>query len=695
MSGQRDTFASRAERALRHAPLQQALANVPVGFVAKRRKAMQRLAEFPALCRQVAAMRRAALADNAALLARFRERAEAAGAQVHLAADAAQARAIIRDILQRRGARLVVKGKSMTAEEIRLNPALEEAGIAVVETDLGEYIIQLRHEPPSHIVAPAIHLRIDDIAEDFRRAHADLPAQRPLLTAQALAAEARAVLRRKFLAADAGITGANALLAETGQIMLITNEGNGDLCATNPHLHIVIAGVEKLVPDMAAALDVVRVLPRSATGQDITVYANFHGGVRRKQEPDGAREMHIVLLTAARQQMLQGPFGDMLACIRCGACLNHCPVYQSTGGHAYGNVYSGPMGIVLGRAVFGLRGDGLLAEGVEDACTLCNRCAEVCPAGIDLPGLIRRWRAEAVRQGREGRMARLAQRLHAALAARPRLYARAAAAGARLLRWLRGHPRLARRLPGLRAWMRDRALPDAPGKTFLGMAAGKAWEAEAANTCHLPAPDEPAAATPDTPARRIIPARAQVAGEAAVRQFAEQAEAAAATVHHLASIEEVPAIVRQVLQQADLPPESFIAPSLLADHCAQGGVQPLPAFSPDQLPAAILPAFAAAAETGTLVFASNAEWPIRATLLPDILFAVLRMGDIRGGYEQAIAHALRLPGIEALGSTPADALPRSLMLITGPSRTADVEQTLVIGAHGPKAVHILLLNDAR
>ncbi len=757
----RPGFRARAAAALADAQLQQALANVPVGFVAKRKKALARLPEFSALARRAAAMRRESLARMEALLTRFVENAEAAGAKVHLARDAGHARAIIRELLRERGARLVVKGKSMTAEEIGLNAALEDAGMEVVETDLGEYIIQLRREPPSHIVAPAIHLRIDDIAEDFRRAHDDLPAQRPLLTAEALAAEARAILRQKFLKADAGITGANALVAEAGAAMLITNEGNGDLCATNPHLHIVVAGVEKLVERFADAFNVMRVLPRSATGQDITVYATFHGGARRSDEADGPAEMHFVLLTDSRKELLRGPFAEMLACIRCGACLNHCPIYQLTGGHAYGRVYSGPMGIVLGRAVFGLKaprtggpeGDGgpLLADGVEQACTLCNRCAEVCPVGIDLPRLIRRWRQEAVAAGLSGAGERWAQWLHARVSARPRLYRKMAALGARVLRILRRHPALAQRTPALAAWMTGRSLPEVAGTTFLENHAGTRLEpVEGAAGCKLPA-QEQAKVEADEGDSPALPARARVEGAAAVEQFVRFSEEAGAPVHRVDGMEAALKVVREVTAAHGLPPVLFAAPGLALPEDMED-LNLAPDFAPD-VPAALVPAQAGVAETGTLLFTSSPELPVRALLLPEVLFALLPQTAVVGGYEQALnivisrhpvalsrhsgesrnllqhtqEQAARDPGFrrgdeeggradeeggradeeggrgdEEGGRGDGDCgrsngenagLPRSLMFITGPSRTADVEQTLVIGAHGPRAVHVLLLRE--
>src|SRR4029078_2634514 len=257
-----------------------------------------------------------------------------------------------------------------------------------VETDLGEYIIQLRHELPSHIIAPAVHLTKAQVEADFRRVHTHLPADRNLVEPETMLAEARAVLREKFLAADVGITGANFLGAETGSSIIVTHGGNSDLTQTLPKAHIVLASIEKLVPTLEDAAQMLRVLARSATGQEMSVYTTVSTGPRKAADPDGPGAYHVVILDNGRSAMLGGQFRDMLRCIRCGACMNHCPVYHAVGGHAYGWVYPGPMGAVLTPSLIGIDKAGNL----PNASTFCGRCEEVCPVRIPLPKLMRHWR---------------------------------------------------------------------------------------------------------------------------------------------------------------------------------------------------------------------------------------------------------------------------------------------------------------
>ena len=292
------------------------------------------------------------------------------------------------EICRAAGARTVTKGKSMIAEEIGLNDFLEANGITPVETDLGEYIIQLRHEPPSHLIAPAMHLVKEQVADTFRTAHQALDPHRSLAEPRQLCDEARALLRPRFLAADVGITGANFLVAETGSGIIVTNEGNGDLTQTLPRVHIVLASLEKLVPTFEDAASLLRLLARSATGQEFSSYTTVSTGPRRPGDLDGPEAYHVVLLDNGRSAMLGGEFHDMLRCIRCGACMNHCPVYAAVGGHAYGWVYPGPMGAVLTPSLIGIDE----AAALPNASTLCGRCESVCPVKIPLPKMLRHWR---------------------------------------------------------------------------------------------------------------------------------------------------------------------------------------------------------------------------------------------------------------------------------------------------------------
>ena len=337
---------------------------------------------------------------------------------MHWARDAAEARQIFLDLCKARGAKAVTKGKSMISEEIGLNAAMEAEGIEAIETDLGEYIIQLRGEAPSHIIAPAIHVTRDDVEADFRKAHRDLPAGRDLSQPEQLLAEARGILRDKFLGADIGVTGANFLIAETGTSIIVTNEGNGDLTQILPKVHVVIASLEKLVPTLNDAAQLLRVLARSATGQDMSVYTTLSTGPRRPGDPDGPEEYHVILLDNGRSGMLGGQFEDMLRCIRCGACMNHCPVYQAVGGHAYGWVYPGPMGAVLTPSLIGVAEGGQL----PNASTFCGRCEQVCPMRIPLPNMMRHWREREFERHLSPATVRYGLGFWAFFAVRPTLY---------------------------------------------------------------------------------------------------------------------------------------------------------------------------------------------------------------------------------------------------------------------------------
>ncbi|ROR34297.1 LutB/LldF family L-lactate oxidation iron-sulfur protein [Inmirania thermothiophila] len=453
-------FRARAREALLDEGLREALARARGGFVAKRAAAVAALPEFEALRDAAVEVREHSLDHLAHYLERFEARVREAGGAVHWARDAAEARAIVLDLLHRAGARKVLKGKSMVSEEVALNEALEAAGHTVVETDLGEYIIQLAKEPPSHIIAPAVHKRRDEIADLFQRHHGlaerieDVPG---------LVAEARRVLREHFLTADAGITGANLLVAETGSVVLVTNEGNGDLAATLPRLHIVITGIEKVVPTLADAGVLLRLLARSATGQELSNYTTLFTGARRAADPDGPEAFHVVLVDNGRSRMLEGPFRAMLRCIRCGACLNHCPVYTAVGGHAYGWVYPGPMGSVLTPLMLGV---GEAAD-LPAASTLCGRCEAVCPVRIPLPALLRRLRERTRAAGLARAGERWGLALWALAARRPALYRRLADLAGRLLaRRARGRGALSR-LPLARAWCAHRDLPAPAPESFV------------------------------------------------------------------------------------------------------------------------------------------------------------------------------------------------------------------------------------
>ena len=329
-------------------------------------------------------------------------------------------------------------------------------------TDLGEYIIQLRGETPSHIIAPAVHVNKDQVEADFRRVHTHLPVDRDLSEGIQLLNEARGILRERFLAADAGITGANFLVAETGTSIIVTNEGNGDLTQILPKIHIVIASIEKIVPTLDDLSQFMRVLARSATGQDMSVYTTLSTGPRRPGDPDGPQEYHVVLLDNGRSSMLGSEFEDMLRCIRCGACMNHCPVYDAVGGHAYGWVYPGPMGAVLTPTLIGVDKGGHL----PNASTFCGRCESVCPVRIPLPKLMRHWREREFERHLSPVTVRYGLGLWAFFAKRPALYRPATRLAMGLLGLIGRSSGKFKSLPFASGWTNYRDLPAPSGETF-------------------------------------------------------------------------------------------------------------------------------------------------------------------------------------------------------------------------------------
>ncbi len=456
-------FKTNAHEALRNPSLQKAMGNVERNFIGRRQASADALPEFEALRDSSRDIKAHTLKHLDLYLEAYERKVTEAGGHVHWAADAAEANRIILEICRNAGARTVTKGKSMVSEEIGLNAHLEANGIVPVETDLGEYIIQLRGEHPSHIIAPAVHVNKEEVEAEFRRVHTHLPPDRDLTEPTTLLAEARGELRSKFLAADVGITGANFLVAETGTSVIVTNEGNGDLTQILPKVHVVIASLEKVTPTLEDVSQILRVLARSATGQEMSVYTTLSTGPRRPEDPDGPEEYHVVLLDNGRSSMLGTDFEDMLRCIRCGACMNHCPVYHAIGGHAYGWVYPGPMGAVLTPTLIGVDKGGAL----PNASTFCGRCESVCPMRIPLPRMMRNWREREFERHLAPTPARWGLSVWSFFAQRPALYRLATRAAAGAMRLAGGRAGRLRRLPLAGGWTDYRDMPVPEGRTFM------------------------------------------------------------------------------------------------------------------------------------------------------------------------------------------------------------------------------------
>jgi L-lactate dehydrogenase complex protein LldF len=382
-------FAERSRAAVNDAHLRRSFRGAMDFLQAKRLAQFPDPAELSALRDLGAAIRRHALANLPQLLEQLEERLTANGVQVHWAETPDEANAIVLAIARRHDATRMVKGKSMVSEEVGLNHAMEAAGIEALETDMGEYIVQLAGEGPSHIIMPAIHKTRQQIAELFA---ARLPGVAYTDNVDELIRIGREVLRRKFAAAEIGLSGVNFAVAETGTLFLVENEGNGRMCTTVPRVHVAITGIEKVIARLEHVVPLNSLLPRSATGQAVETYQNFISGPRKPDELDGPDEVHLVLLDNGRTQAYADvQLRTTLQCIRCGACMNHCPVYARIGGHAYGTTYPGPIGAIISPHLLGLGETHALAT----ASTLCGACAEVCPVRIPIPDILVRLRNDA------------------------------------------------------------------------------------------------------------------------------------------------------------------------------------------------------------------------------------------------------------------------------------------------------------
>jgi L-lactate dehydrogenase complex protein LldF len=454
-------FDERGGRAARDEELHGAVANFTRKTLAGRDAVLRDLPDAPGLRERAYRIKQETMANLDRYLGQMADAVEGRGGRVHFAESGEDVVRYVGELAERRGAKVIAKSKSMATEEIELNRRLEEryADLEIVETDLGEYVAQLAGETPSHIVGPILHMSKERVARVISGAAGrEMPPD-----VAALGAFARERLREKFLSAEIGLTGANFGVAETGTIVLVTNEGNGRLVTSLPPVHVVVMGIEKVVPRFADLSVFVQLLARSGTGQEITVYTNFITGPRGEGELDGAEEFHLILLDNGRSKLLGTPFEEALYCIRCGACLNVCPVYRQTGGHAYGSTYSGPIGAVITPL---LKGDEQ-ARDLPHASSLCGACWEACPVGIPLHDLLLKLRNRQVEEGITDRRQGLAFEVFERGMSSPRLYGLGSKAARAVQRPLVKDGSLRRRLPGPPgAWMDTRDLPPLAEKSF-------------------------------------------------------------------------------------------------------------------------------------------------------------------------------------------------------------------------------------
>jgi len=452
-------FKARAHDKLNDALLQANLKKMQGRFVANRRTAITELDDFEGTRDAGRDIRQDVLDDLDGWLLMFEENATKRGATVLWAETPADVNALVLAIAKRHEVRKIIKAKSMVSEESGLDHAIEAAGMTVVETDLGEYILQINdYEPPSHIVGPALHKSKEEVAELFHRKHGTPRKD----VVEDLCLEARGVLRQHYLTADMGISGGNFFVADTGSVVLITNEGNATLTTTLPKVHVAISGIEKIVPTLEDAATLTRLLTRSSTGQSISNYVDILTGPKGEGEFHGPEHMYFILVDSGRSGVLASDVREALRCIRCGACMNHCPVYQNVGGHAYGWVYPGPIGSILTPMYVGLD----KAQDLPAASTMCNQCGVVCPVRIPLPDLQRKLREKAFEQGLRPWYERAGLKAWAWVARRPALYALTSRIGVRVLKAMGGRDGIIHKLPLVGGWTDGRDMPAPAGRTF-------------------------------------------------------------------------------------------------------------------------------------------------------------------------------------------------------------------------------------
>ena len=591
------------------------------------------------------------------------------GAQVHWARDAAEANRIIATIARERGVSTAVKSKSMTTEEIELNHALQQAGVEVTETDLGEFIIQLAGEHPSHIMAPAIHRNQDEVRQLF----AEKIGAPKDLDVEGMVRFARKVLRQRFLDAGMGITGCNFAVADSGTIAIVTNEGNGRMCTTLPRVQVALVGMEKLIPSLADLPDFLSLLTCSATGQRASSYINMTTGPRREGETEGPEELHVVLLDNGRRDIAVSPWREMLHCLHCSACLNHCPVYKAVGGHAYESPYCGPMGSVLSSTLWGSEEYPDLAN----ACTLCGRCAEVCAVKIPLPDYHRSLR------NRSGKVA-FSSDIAARLTTSPVAYRN----GLQALRKVLRNPQLAGMLPKLNKsagnWAMNHEMPqpkEEPGFRQW-------WQQRQKTGPHLHLKRETlqdkTEATPHPEEEQDL-----------FSLYLQRSAAIGVEVAELAR-QEIPGRLQQLLTQEDcslvaLPQGSWpgelhqlLSDSLAAGDCQIAACAADQAFDMallDQARVGITFSKAYLAETGSLVFATGPGHGTLASLLPEVQLTLT-------------ARSVLYADLKAYMADNSEAMPSRLIQVSGPSRTGDIEGTMTVGVHGPRRVIHWIIDDA-
>jgi L-lactate dehydrogenase complex protein LldF len=652
------TFRQRIRQSLENETLQIALDNNTERRLRGRALAFESIPDWRERRQRAHAIRADVIEHLERYVAQFVRKNQENGVIVHCAKDAAEAIQIILNITAKvnHPAPLIAKSKSMVSEEINLNHELEAKGIRVIETDLGEYIVQLRHERPSHIITPAAHLRKEQVAELFHE-KLGIPYTTDIPT---LTATARKVLREVFLTADIGLSGVNFGVAETGTVCIITNEGNGRMVATMPPVHIALMGMERIVPNLDDLSLMLSLLPRSATGQKLTVYTQL------LQKPLAGQTRHLIILDNGRTRLRNSPLKESLYCIRCGACLNACPVFRELSGHAYigsdGSIapYPGPIGSVISP---GLMGENFVQ--LAQASSLCGACKDICPVDIDLPKMLTRVRAGKIDE-KEGKrkegaglssIATLLLRIYSRVARSPKLFTASqkfAALGSFLLAPISGWLHL----PAVTGWGYSKDFPRFAGKTFRERYSRRVTE----NTETF---------EKEKPEDVVVPLPSAESDVDGVERFTKELTALGG---HVYRSREVTKDIIDLLKERDID-RIHLEPNTLNETMLRtAGIEFT--YKPDPaILVGVTKAVCGLADTGSVLEANGEGSPLHASLLPEVHIAVLSKADILPSLPDAMHFVTGK---------------RAAVFITGPSRTADIEMTLTIGVHGPKEIHVFV-----
>ena len=664
-------FRARIRQSIANESLQIALDNNTQRRLKGRALAFESLPDWRERRQRAHAIRADVISRLDEYLVQFVVKVEQNGIIVHRARDAAEAIKIISKIIGSEP-KLIAKSKSMVTEEIELNHALEAAGHRVVETDLGEYIVQLRGEKPAHIITPAVHLRRHEVGKLFQE-KLGIPYTEDIPT---LTNTARKVLREVFLTADVGISGVNFGVAETGTLCIVTNEGNGRMVTTMPPIYIALMGMERIIPTLDDLALMLSLLPRSATGQKLSVYTQLIYSPRRVDETDGARERHLVILDNGRSRLQHSSLQEALYCIRCGACLNACPVFRELSGHAYVGVdgsiapYPGPIGSIVSPGLLGLEQFGHLAQ----ASSLCGACKDICPVDIDLPKLLTRVRAgnpSSKTQNTQSKgvglswMSRVGLKAFGMIASSPRLFAlsqKLAGIGTRILspfsQWMW--------IPAFTGWGYSKDFPRFAIKTFH-----EKFHQEAMESIEIFKKDKEKEKEIDVP---------KVQNVNLVERFSQELEAVGGHPYRVRQ-DELSKRLIEFLKERDINAVMMwdLIPALNKSVLMEANVKVERSVDPT-LKAGITGALSAIAETGTLVISSGKGRPLGASLLAEFHIAIISSSQIVWSLDEALKNQ------EVRNAS-------AIALVTGPSRTADIEMTLTIGVHGPKELHVFVVDQ--